>query len=435
MDDLISGFYRSTKVTIDTLGDVELKYVSFGDMIAFEKLMQESISDRDFTGKVLFNQIVTPAVEFDSVQNLPDEQLEKLARAFIDFEHHNFELLENTGDFYKDFKRALVAKREQENAELRKVVEPILKETQKQLASFSRAYASVIAQTAYQASYIRDALSSVTEIVMKVKDDQIRFISSLMPTIDQLSYTAEVVTKALQPQIGFWNKWVEQNSKLYDNFSRFWTGFQRQYAITELEATKVLKRYKWFITPSFPLGFVYQVVQLGQHKGRQDKAINNLFISYFEEDNWHNLDLMVKRWKTNPLLKKRFKILSDCVETLKQTGYTRINSSAVILPTLIAQIDGALSDYMEINNISWKRYAERNIKVRQNKPRILTQKLDEQATDVFLNILFQQSQTGVPLNTPFNFNRHKILHGEKLRYGRKDYLIRAFMVLDFLSYF
>ena len=55
------------------------------------------------------------------------------------------------------------------------------------------------------------------------------------------------------------------------------------------------------------------------------------------------------------------------------------------------------------------------------------------ANKIMLNILFQKSLKGLPLEKPFTFNRHKILHGEELRYGRKDNTIRAFLILDFLA--
>jgi len=61
------------------------------------------------------------------------------------------------------------------------------------------------------------------------------------------------------------------------------------------------------------------------------------------------------------------------------------------------------------------------------------QKLLDLANDIFLNILFQRAQPGQPLETPFTFSRHKIMHGEYLRYGRIDNTIRAFLILDFLA--
>ncbi len=157
---------------------------------------------------------------------------------------------------------------------------------------------------------------------------------------------------------------------------------------------------------------------------------------------------MVRNWKNKALLKRRYKILMDCVVFIKIAGKRRINSANAVLPTLITQIDGALSDFLDSKHIQWDcdyddwvdlktgkiRKVGRKTQYKNSKPKVLSHSLDDLANDIFLNILFQKSQSGKPLNTPFNFNRHKIIHGESVKYGRKDYLIRAFMVLDLLAH-
>ena len=195
--------------------------------------------------------------------------------------------------------------------------------------------------------------------------------------------------------------------------------------------------------------FIFEVVKLDKKKGRQDKAVNGLFIKYFEAKNWQNLEGMVNDWKNKPLLKKRYKILADCVEVVKIASKKGVNGANVVLPTLITQIDGALTDYLNSKNIQWDcdyddwidrktgkvKKIGRKTQFKNSKPKVLTTQLDDLANDIFLNILFQRSQKGKPLATPFSFNRHKIIHGESIKYGRKDYLIRAFMVLDLLAHF
>lgn len=52
--------------------------------------------------------------------------------------------------------------------------------------------------------------------------------------------------------------------------------------------------------------------------------------------------------------------------------------------------------------------------------------------DVFLDILFQKAYHGEKC-TSLHFSRHKILHGEITNYGQKDFTVRCFMILDFLS--
>jgi len=187
------------------------------------------------------------------------------------------------------------------------------------------------------------------------------------------------------------------------------------------------------------MSFIFEIVKLDKNKGRQEKVINGLFIKYFVAKNWHKLEIMVKDWKNKPLFKKRYKILADCVETVKILGKKEINEANVVLPTLITQIDGVLTDYLNSKNIQWHGdwtddKNGRKAQFKNTKPKVLTTQLDDLANDIFLNILFQRSQKGKPLKTPFNFNRHKIIHGENVKYGRKTYLIRAFMVLDLIAH-
>ena len=75
------------------------------------------------------------------------------------------------------------------------------------------------------------------------------------------------------------------------------------------------------------------------------------------------------------------------------------------------------------DNIKWKVWWEQTF----------NQDFLDLANDIFLNILFQDSKSGQPLDIPFIFNRHKIMHGEQFRYGRTDNTIRAFLILDFLA--
>jgi len=429
------GKNHNAKIKIDSLGEVELKYASYGDTIEFAKILEDKISDRDFVAKVLAHQLIKPEADLVALQKMSDADLEKLARAFVKAEDYTFKHFKETGDYYKDFRQALKISHEKQIEELRKTFEPIVKSAQETLTAFSKNYALVIQQTLDRTSYIQESLKGVTEVAKKISDTQFRLVEALKPALEQTQSLAKIINESLKPQIDFWQKWTEQNKRIFDSFSNFWTEFQQKYNIAEKKAARILRKYKWFITPSMPLPFVFQVVKSGEKQGRQDKEINRLFIKYFEANNWRNLESMVESWKNNPLLKKRYKILSDCVDTIKLASKKKINIANVVLPTLITKIDGALSDYMESKNVVWNGYADRNNQVRASKSKILTDELDNQATDAFLNILFQGSQRGQPLVTPFNFNRHKIIHGESVKYGRKDYMIRAFMVLDLLAHF
>ena len=66
-------------------------------------------------------------------------------------------------------------------------------------------------------------------------------------------------------------------------------------------------------------------------------------------------------------------------------------------------------------NVSWEDY----FRDLTNGDEIL-----DAMNDIFLNVLFQKTRPGEDYKTSIHFSRHKILHGENIRYGRKDYTIR-----------
>ena len=52
--------------------------------------------------------------------------------------------------------------------------------------------------------------------------------------------------------------------------------------------------------------------------------------------------------------------------------------------------------------------------------------------DVFIDVLLQNTEPREDYKTSIHFSRNKILHGENFHYGKKDYVVRCFMILDFL---
>ena len=299
------------------------------------------------------------------------------------------------------------------------------------LASFNNNYASVVQPALFSSSYIQDTMRQFSFVAKQAQEVQLKMTVSLKPIIEQFGATARILTESIKPQIDFWQKWAEQNKSVFDSISLQWADFQNRYQITESKAVLVLQKYKWFISPNMPIDFIFKVVQLGQRKGRQDSAMNKLFVDYFSQNNWQNLEAIRKNWNKNPLFKKRTKIIHDCIKMLK-TADIETNVANVVLPTLIAQIDGFLTDYLDSKNIPYRTYAEKKSQFKENSSKPISSELNELANRAFLNILFQHSQKGEPLKTPFNFNRHKIMHGESTNYGRNGYLIRSFLIIDFL---
>lgn len=438
---------NNTRLRLHGLGDIELKYISFGDTKNFLKILgNKKLTDKQFAQRILHNQLLKPKLTLERFEQILTPDLLAIARAFSRNEKHTFQYLNETEDFLSDFRLALKTYEENRLKQFEVSFKPMIIDIQKTLMSFSRDYSSVIKQAIDTSSYIEESLKGVSEVVRQAQQAQLQFIEPLRRVTEEYRLMADAITNSLKPQIDLWNKWTEQNKSVFESIGKFWKDFQEKYNIAEQKAVRVLQRYKWFISPSLPPTFVFEVMELDKRKGRQDKAVNKFFVDYFSGNHWANLETTVPGWKDKALLKKRIKILKNCVFILKNSSDKKVNPVTVILPTLISQIDGLLSDYLNSKGISWQcsyddfvqggmvRKIGRKSQFRTNRSKTMTTRLDDLADDIFLNILFQKSQKGQPLETPFNFNRHKIIHGENTSYGRRDYLVRAFLIIDFLAH-
>jgi len=420
--------YSNAKSKSKTFGEIELKYISVGDLTFFVELLDKAKNDKEFVTQVLYHQLTTPKVSFTEFNKIPDDELIEIARDFVGHEQHTFRYFRETTDteFFTNFKKAIKTYHQKQVERLQTALGPMIESSIRVLENFNKQYASIIGQT----TYIAESIGTISKVAEQFREAQLSIVESLRPAIEQCQLTARIVSEYLAPQINFWQNWVEQNREIFDTYRRLWQTFQEQYKITEQEAIQILRKYKWFITPSLPLSFIFEVVKIGRRKDNQRKAINRLFIDYFSSNNFENLEKLVDGWETNEIFKPRMKIFRDCISVMRNAK-GKYNPSTIVLPTLIAQIDGIRIEFMNRNGLSF--WTKDRVWKGWFKGQTPNQKLLDLANDIFLNILFQKSQPGRPLETPFTFNRHKIMHGEYLRYGRIDHTIRAFLILDFLA--
>ena len=408
----------NTKINFKKRSEIKLRNIVLNDIAKiFEILDEEGKGNYDIVLEILHNQLIEPEISLVEFKRLPEDNLIKIGKIFIENEDYIFKGFKNTGDFYKDFVIAIKTIKKQQLEYIGHIVEsykPAIEKISKILETLP--------------------LARISEQIVRIGENVSRVLSSGV---------FETIGKQVIALNEVYQKWIDQHKDIFENIGKYWASVWQNYKIAEDEAISVLKKYKWFITPSIPINIVFNLMQLEKKKGRQDKAVNNLFIDYFSMNNWQSLEEMVNSWESCLIIRKRLKILRDSVQTLKIVRNKNINPSHLILPTLIAQIDGVLSDYLRSKNIPWScSYDDfingrgrvirvgRKSQFRSNNHGILTTPLNDLANIVFLDILFQSSRQP---NIPFNFNRHKIMHGEIVNFGRKDYLVRAFMVLDFLA--
>lgn len=222
-------------------------------------------------------------------------------------------------------------------------------------------------------------------------------------------------------------------------YAEFFEALNEEIQFSERDAYRTLIKYNWLITPYMPAPFLFQVAEIGRRRGNQRKAMNRLFIEHYTNNNYQELVELVESWNTNPLLQKRLKILRDCVAVMQHAKEGKYNAANVVIPTLIAQIDGVLTDFMKTKGLTkqgnrWFDATGNAVKWHKAFDlHTLRDDLFDAGNHVFVKVLFQDALYGQPLKRKTTFSRHKIMHGENMGYGYLAHAIRAFLVLDFLA--
>jgi len=210
--------------------------------------------------------------------------------------------------------------------------------------------------------------------------------------------------------------------------------------LKNLEPTlnQILIKYQWIVLPEMPMPFIFYLIDLSKTDNRQD--INQLFFNYFSNNGFEELKKLVNRWEsTGKFRSGRLKIIKDCLNAIVYAKNGKIPST-LIVPTLIAQIDGIQTEFLLKKNFALSRRQfidpDTGEKMWHKDAWKKTYPPDDIfssiANDIILDVLFASVYPGEPIKTPINFSRHKIMHGERLDYGTKYNVIRTFLILDFL---
>ena len=317
---------------------------------------------------------------------------------------------------------------------------------------------AVISQAMTAADTARKMANSVVEPNMVAISQTLSSMDSMSETIKNLDSIfnnsaishAAMILNAIQPQISFWNDWLNNNRqifKFYEDSNAFWKNVRERYNISKKKALTCIKKYNWFISPSMDPSIVYNIVSICKSDSKSKWGdINHVFYDYFLENDCKNLDLFVDNWSSNPIFEGRMKIIRDCVEIIKNPP-KNVNFSNVVVPVLISQIDGIQMEFMNqrglkvdkkkvVCDLEGNRKKDehgQNIKYRQYIRELTSNdEFLDAMNDVFLDVLFQHTERGEDHKTSIKFSRHKIMHGEHFTYGRKYNVIRCFMILDFL---
>lgn len=434
--------YKRELVDIDTsLGTLTLRYISLNDSKIFLKYFDDSLDSKIISKKFITNQLSHPNIMETDLDKLNDNEIMHILKQYLTKEGLNEYFDLDTINNLSDFEESLYEFIQYYYKENSMAIQNIEKHMDDLNPIFKKITNLVPQLPINHLVNTSNVLSNQAIDVMQTFNK-----TGVYMDWEGVSENAQYLIEKIQPQIILWSNLINNHLNLetiQNKINDTLNSLNKHYDIPMKQALSCLNKYSWFISPNMAYDVIYEVLEICEDDVVHKKSrINNLFVNYFLEDNCKELTNLIKIWDDNLLFKRRSKIFKDCVNVIKNAN-SSLNYSNLVVPVLITQIDGIQKDFMEKNNLKIERgkvtflddskYHDGQVKWDEYF-RDLTNgdEIMDAMNDIFLNVLFQKTMPGEDYKTSIHFSRHKILHGENFRYGRKDYTIRCFMILDFL---
>ena len=195
--------YSNTKVKLKSLGTVELKCISCGDIKFYVENLSKVKNDREYVSRVLYHQVISPKMSLTKFSNITSNELIKLARKFVGHERHAFKYFKETNEteFFANFREAIKTCYQKLIKNLQDVFEPMIESSKKVFEKFNIQYGGIIKQGFDSTSYITEASKEISTIAEEFRESQLRIAESLKPAIEQYQHISRIFSEVLTPQI------------------------------------------------------------------------------------------------------------------------------------------------------------------------------------------------------------------------------------------
>ncbi len=199
------------------------------------------------------------------------------------------------------------------------------------------------------------------------------------------------------------------------------------------DSAEAFKSAGWIIAPSMKRELIEKVVLF--HQQNKTRYVSQVILGYYHKNNFEKLKKAVETWETNPLFSSRMHIFKAALEAHCNGNYT------LSVPALLPQVEGILNEYVKVNNLTAKLG-----KIEKVYNAVIGD-LDEYPLSswAIANTLLYQLQTNTFTFTDFEVEfkkssksrrttRHTVLHGIATNYDKPTHSLKAFVLLDALSF-
>ena len=328
-----------------------------------------------------------------------------------------------------------------------------------------------------------DGVSAIAEHFRKQDEERKQLFKSLFPARTEFVFQSnphfvelERVVSAMREKWDVWVKPAQELARRFEEMNAPLREFQNRMRELTAPANEFAKRMQEFNAPfqnmmaeaqrqlnnpairaiftSFKLQSRFWIVsdiallrKIIDMNSESEGEIEQFLVSHYTENNWAAVEDLFSEWKSTPSLSGRVAIIEDCLKTVKLADGKGVNIASVVIPALIAQIDGMMFDLYELmNRKSLLLASEKKQKKNEILVESISQAVNFRAADMLHTVIIEgvfrhsdaieksRADNDNQEDSEFNIFRHKIMHGDKdfLNYGKFENLTRFFLYADFL---
>jgi len=278
----------------------------------------------------------------------------------------------------------------------------------------------------------------------------------LIEPVVALQKSIERSTRLIEPVVAL-QKSVERSTRFIEPAVALQKSMERSVGITHFidsfsrmaDAIKIFnerydsilpyfQKYYWVISPNTAISTIKRLDKMRNDKRLPKKEFDRIMIDSFERNNFLLIREVIKCIEGSPRYPKRKKAILDCLSSIQVLEENSINIAHALLPSLIIQFDGMLTDYAKGHKLSYAQ--RRNYKNPKGNDRInailieLNKKNTKPEHQIVIKsidrLLFEFSDSKGRKPFMKSFNRHNIIHGMVAKFGYKQHIYRIVAIID-----
>ena len=394
----------------------------FISRMVLDELSNGKEADRLFVLNLIY-YVSSGEVEYDDFVKIAEEDLEKICKALLKKDKCLAEEFSDTGNLYKDFRRAIIDIASLENNE--DLVQGLVV-AQSEVLRFIEV--ANIPQVAKQIENDR-VLTLIKESANGSKLQEILKIEINLPDVTR---EEAKLYKGIGASLSDFNENIKEALPVWGTVCKQSAKTREHYTKVKPNALQILKKNKWPISPNVTACIFRRISQLENSNREQEKVVDDIFIERFERNDWRLLGQWLTKWRKIPRLENRLPALQNCINALKSN-----NVDEELVSRLIDQVEGLICDYLESQYILHKG----NFGGNEDKLNALKNNLNvknsalifkDVAPTILFDVLFspytKKDWVGI-----YDYKKLKLLPGKDLNYGKKKSLVKAFILIDFVA--